>query len=358
MAHLQPNLAPAGGAASLPADPGMRSWKEIVAPYRHSDLRRSIWQLASTATLFFAAWVLAYRLLEVSYALTVLVAIPASFLLIRLFIFQHDCGHGSFFPSRRANDIVGSVIGVVMLTPYHYWRKTHAIHHATHGDLERREFGDIQTISVREYKARSRWGKLRYRLYRNLFVLLVIGPTYQFIFKHRLPLDAPRKWTREWASILWTDAALAAVALVAWQTFGLAELVIVHGTIMVITGAIGIWLFYVQHQFEDTYWESTENWDFHRAGLEGSSMYDLPRVLHWLTGNIGYHHIHHIASHIPNYNLRRAYEENPELQRVTRLSLLESLRCARLKLWDEDRRRLVTFREASLAERGPRPVEA
>src|SRR4029079_13238321 len=239
----------------------------------------------------------------------------------------------------------GAALGVVTITPYQYWRRTHAIHHATSGDLDRREMGDINTLAVDEYLALSRWGKLCYRLYRNMFVLLVLGPLYQFVLKHRYPFDMPKGWGKEWRSVLGTNLALAAVLYLAHRTIGIGTLALVHLPITVISGALGVWLFYVQHQFEDTYWELHPDWDFHRAGVEGSSYFDLPPVLHWFTGNIGYHHVHHLASRIPNYRLRACREAVPELQHVTRLTIGSSFACARLKLWDPEQRRLIGFRE-------------
>jgi len=283
------------------------------------------------------------RGLEVGYWLTLLLALPASGLLTRLFIIQHDCGHGCFFRSMRANHAVGFVLGVVTLTPYQYWRRTHAIHHASSGDLDHRDFGEIATLTVREYQALSPGGRLRYRLFRNMFVLLVLGPFFQFVLKHRLPLDTPREWKGEWRSVMATNLALAAVLVTMGLTIGLGQFALVHLPIVLVSGALGVWLFYVQHQFEDTYWENQPEWDFHRAGAEGSSFLDLPAVLHWFTGNIGYHHVHHLSSRIPNYSLRRCMEENPELHQVTRLTLGQSLQCGHLKLWDEERRRLVGF---------------
>ena len=330
-----------------PARPasGEAAWNKILAPYKSADLGRSLFQLLSTAALYAFGWYLMLQSLEVSYWLTLLIALPMAGLSTRLFIIQHDCGHGAFFRSSRANHWVGGLLGVVTLTPYMYWRRTHAIHHATSGDLDRRDLGDIETRTVAEYLAYSKLGKFGYRLYRSMFVLLVVGPFYQFVLKHRLPLDTPREWKREWGSVLWTNLGLAAVTGAMWATVGIGNFLAVQAPIIMLSCGFGVWLFYVQHQFEDTYWELHPEWDFHRAGLEGSSFLDMPRVMHWFTGNIGYHHIHHLSSRIPNYKLRRCMEDNPELQRVTRLTLLGSLKCARLKLWDQESRRLIGFRE-------------
>ena len=322
-----------------------KTWKRLLAPYKRPSLRRALFQLLDTALPFAALWALMAALLDTAPVLSLLLALPAGGLFIRLFIIQHDCGHGSFFRSPAANNALGSALGVLTLFPYGYWRRTHAIHHATSGNLDSREFGDIETLTVREYQALSRWGRLRYRLYRHPLVLFGIGPLYQIVVKHRFPFDIPWAWKREWASVLATNVGIAAVAgglcaLVGWQTFLVVQLAVV-----MVAGPIGIWLFYVQHQFEETYWEHDDGWSFYRAGAHGSSFYDLPRVLHWFTGNIGYHHIHHLSSRIPNYRLREAWEENPALQRVTRLSLRESLRCGRLRLWDEERRAMIGFRE-------------
>ena len=339
--HLITPTGASGAAGTAPAD--QRTWNEILAPYKGAHLGKSLWQLSTTLGLFAVNWWLMLQSLEVSYWLTLLLALPAAGLLTRLFIIQHDCGHGSFFRSPRANHAVGFVLGVLTLTPYRYWRRTHALHHASSGDLDRRDFGEIRTLTVAEYRALSPWRRLGYRIYRNLFVLLVVGPVYQFVFKHRLPLDAPRSWKREWISVMATNLALAATILTLGWAVGVQRLALVHAPIVVISGALGVWLFYVQHQFEDTYWENHPEWDFHRAGIEGSSFLDLPAWLHWFTGNIGYHHLHHLSSRIPNYSLRRCMKEIPEGGKVTRLSLVQSLRCARLKLWDQESRRLVGF---------------
>ena len=318
-------------------------WRRFLAPYKQSSTRAALVQLLNTALPFGFLWYLMARSLDVSYALTLALAVPTGFLFIRLFILQHDCGHGSFFPARNANHMVGSMLGVVTLFPYGYWRRTHSIHHATSGNLEHREFGDIKTYTVREYQGFSAVYRWLYRLYRHPFVLLGVGPAYQFILKHRFPFDLPWSWKREWASVLWTNLGIALTfgALSWW--LGWRSVILVHLPVVLIAGAVGVFLFYVQHQFEDTYWEHDESWDFYSAGVRGSSFLDLPESLHWLTGNIGYHHIHHLTSRIPNYRLAECFHQNPSLQQVTRLTLWQAVRCLRLKLWDEETRTLVGF---------------
>jgi len=280
-----------------------RYWNRLLSKYAVANNGKATFQLITTAALFVLCWYLMFLSLRGPYWGTLLLTLPTVGMLMRLFIFQHDCGHGSFFASTRANNLVGALIGVVTLTPYGYWRRTHAIHHATSGNLDRREFGDVDTITVREYLALSFWSRLGYRLYRHPFVLFVLGGPYQFLLKHRFPFDMPASWKKEWNSVMGTNVAIAAVVLLAWQLIGLQRFLLVQGPIILSMGCVGIWLFYVQHQFEDTYWRKNPEWNFHRAAMEGSSFYDLPRILHWFTGNIGYHQIHHLASRIPNYNL-------------------------------------------------------
>ena len=320
-----------------------RSWAEVLRPYAKPSVGRSILQLLTSAVPFALVWFLMLVSLEYSYWVTLLLGLLGAGFLMRLFIIQHDCGHGSFFRSRAANNILGSLLGVITLTPYAYWRKAHAIHHATSGNLDHRGFGDVTTLTVKEYLALTRWGRFRYRLYRHPLVLFGLGPVYEFILRHRFPYSLPTSWKREWASVLWTNLGILAIVAAMWNTIGIQAFLAVHLPIALIGGSAGIWLFYIQHQFEDTYWEQDDAWSYHPAGLEGSSYYDLPRILHWFTGNIGVHHIHHLSSRIPNYRLRQCLRENPELQQVTRLTFWDSLKCARLKLWDEERRKLVGF---------------
>jgi len=319
------------------------NWREILAPYKLASTRSAVVQLVDTALPFAVTWYLMIRSLEVSYLLTLALSVPAGFLFIRLFILQHDCGHGSFFPSRHANNLIGSLLGVITLFPYGYWRRTHAVHHATSGNLDRRELGDVKTYTVREYLGFTPVHRWLYSLYRHPLILLGFGPLYQFVLKHRFPFDIPWSWKREWASVLWTNAGIAAVFAVLARAFGWRAILLVHLPVVLVAGAVGVFLFFVQHQFEDTYWERDQTWDFYRAGVRGSSFFDLPPALHWLTANIGYHHIHHLASLIPNYRLAQCFRENPGLRQVTRLSLWQGVKCLRLKLWDEESRTLVGF---------------
>jgi omega-6 fatty acid desaturase (delta-12 desaturase) len=264
---------------------------------------------------------------------------------------QHDCGHGSFFRHRAANDWVGRAIGALTLTPYDVWRRNHAIHHASSGDLERRGIGDIHTLTVREYLALSRWHRLGYRLYRNPIIMFGLGPAYLFIVQHRLPVGAIRGGLQPWLSTMATNATIAAVILMMMWLVGVKPFLLVHLPITLLAASIGVWLFYVQHQFEDTYWAEAPAWTLHEAALHGSSHYDLPGILRWFTANIGVHHVHHLSSRIPYYRLTSVLRDHPELRAVGRLTLLQSLTCVRLVLWDEGRRRLISFRELRAARR-------
>jgi omega-6 fatty acid desaturase (delta-12 desaturase) len=337
--------------------PNETAWRVLLAPYKKASWGRALFQLLNTAVPFAALWYLMALSLNVSYWLTLALAIPEAFLFVRLFIIQHDCGHGAFFPSRWANNAVGGVLGVVTLFPYGYWRRTHAIHHATSGNLDDREFGDIRTLTVKEYQALSPMKRFGYRLYRSPLVLFGVGPLYQFVIKHRFPFDIPLSWKREWRSVLLTNLAIAASFLGLAMTFGWATVALVHLPIVLFAGTAGVWLFYVQHQFKETYWDRADSWDFYRAGVHGSSFYDLHPIFHWLTGNIGYHHIHHLSSQIPNYRLAACFRENPAMQRVTRMTFVQSLRCARLRLWDEDRRTMIGFSDLARLPKTAAAVE-
>jgi len=323
----------------------VQQWTEILKPYWGPDHRRSITQLLNSAIPFFVIWYAMYRSLEVSYALTLALAFPAAGFLIRLFIIQHDCGHGNFFRSRAARDWVGRAIGVLLLTPYDYWKRTHAYHHAHAGDLDFRGLGDVDTITVKEYLAMNRMGRLKYRLYRHPLVLFGVGPFYQFFIKHRYPLDAPRDWKGAWRSVWWTNAGLVAVVVAMGMTIGFTRFAMIQLPIVVITTTVGVWLFYVQHQFESTYWDWHEQWDYYDASLYGSSYLVLPAPLQWMTGNIGVHHVHHMSARIPNYKLQQAHDENPEFHAVTKVRFRDTIRLINLSLWDEDERELIRFKD-------------
>ena len=319
---------------------------EILARYGIPDGKRSVFELCSTAVPFLLLWALMLWCLE-SYAYWVCLplALPAAAFLVRLFMIQHDCGHGSFFRRRSTNDWVGRVIGVLTLTPYDYWRRTHAVHHATSGNLDRRGIGDVDLLTVAEYQALPRWRRIAYRLSRNPFVLLGLGPLYLFVLKYRLPLGLMRNGKGVWISAMSTNLALAGIGVGVSALVGLQNFLLTLLPITLLAGSEGIWLFYVQHQFEDTYWEKQANWSFHAGALQGSTHYDLPGVLRWFTANIGIHHVHHLASRIPSYRLHEAVADHPELRDVGRLTLRESFKCFRLALWNEQSRMLVAFRD-------------
>ena len=334
------------GAVRRSPDPQkVEHWTRILEPYWGADTRRSIGQLLTTLTLFVLLWYATLRSLEVGYWLTLIVAVPTAGFMMRLFLIQHDCGHGSFFHSRAARDWVGRLIGVMVLTPYDYWRKTHAYHHAHSGDLDMRGFGDVDTFTVREYLSWSWLKRLRYRLYRHPLVLFGFGPAYQFLVKHRFPADAPRTWTQAWRSVWWTNVAIVGVVGVMWMTVGIQRFLLVQVPVTMLASTFGVWMFYVQHQFEDTYWHWHENWDYYDSALYGSSFLALPRPLQWLTASIGVHHVHHMSSRIPNYKLQQVHDENPEFHVVTKVGLKDTWRLINLSLWDEDRGELIRFKD-------------
>jgi acyl-lipid omega-6 desaturase (Delta-12 desaturase) len=322
-----------------------RAWVAILAAYRKPSHARSIAELAITAVSFAVIWFSMWASLAAGYWLCLLLAVPTAGFLVRLFMIQHDCGHGSFFRHRLANDWLGRAIGVLTLTPYDFWRRDHAIHHATSGNLERRGIGDINTLTVGEYTAMSTWRRLRYRLYRHPLVMFGIGPAYLFILRHRLPKGQVRGGSRLWLSTMTTNAAIALVVATMMWLVGAGPFLLVQLPVTLLAGSIGVWLFYVQHQFEGTYWARAEGWDRHDAAVHGSSHYCLPGVLRWFTANIGIHHVHHLCSGMPFYRLPQVLRDHPELGAVGRLTLSESLRCVRLVLWDEGRQRLISFRD-------------
>ncbi|MGB8647307.1 MAG: fatty acid desaturase [Anaerolineae bacterium] len=321
-------------------------WYRELGTYEKPDLGRAIWQLVDTLVPFLGLWVLMAYMLQhqVSYALVFPLVVVAAALQIRIFIFFHDCTHGSFFASRRANQILGYVTGIICYTPYDEWRHTHAVHHATAGDLDRRGLGDIETLTVQEYRQASSWKQFTYRLTRNPAFLLAIGAPLLFIVLHRLPRAGAGR--REALSVWYTDAAMAVVIVFLSWTIGLGPFLLIQLPMAIIAAAGGVWFFYVQHQFDGVYWARHENWDYFKAALEGSSYYKLPLVLQWISGNIGFHHIHHLKPRIANYHLPQCYENIPALQTVKPLTLRTSLKSLSLNLWDEENQRMVGFKEA------------
>lgn len=333
---------------TLPKDhrpPATRpDWIKAMARYELPSLRRALWQMLDTFIPYLALWALMVLLLKrgAPYGIVLLLSIVAAGLQVRIFIMFHDCCHGSFFRSHVANTVLGTVAGVMTFTPFKDWRQAHNMHHATSGDLDRRGVGDVTTMTVEEYRAAPLMRRLRYRAYRHPLVMFVLGPVWVFLVSFRFfPKNAKRP---ERISILITNVSIAAVACAASWTIGLRTYLLIQLPILLISGAAGIWLFYVQHQFEKDYWARHEVWDPLRAALQGSSFYKLPKVLQWFSGNIGLHHIHHIRPRIPNYNLQRCLDAVPALQAVEPLTLWRSLQSLRFRLWDEAGQKMVGFR--------------
>jgi acyl-lipid omega-6 desaturase (Delta-12 desaturase) len=321
-----------------------------LAPYRQPDARRAVLEIIITIVPFMAVWATMLWLMQYSVWLAWLLVPLGGALLVRLFIIQHDCGHSSMFQSRGANDWVGRALGVLTLTPYDYWRRSHALHHSTSGNLDRRGIGDITTLTVEEYRALGFWGKLGYRVYRHPIVLFVIGPAWLFIITHRLPLTAARRGELPWASTMGTNVGIAAIYGAMMYAVGPWNFLLIQLPIAAFASSLGVWLFYVQHQFEETHWERQPEWTHEDAALHGSSFYDLPRPLMWLTGNIGIHHVHHLSSRIPFHRLPAVIRDFPELKtEAQRFSFIDSLKCVPLTLWDEKARKLVSFRQSRQA---------
>ncbi|RMF66934.1 MAG: fatty acid desaturase [Calditrichaeota bacterium] len=320
------------------------TWQQAIAPYTRPVTWRSVWQVINSVIPYLALWYLMYLSLGVSYWLTLGLAVLASGFLMRSFIILHDCGHGAFFKSQKANDILGFLIGILTFTPYYYWRHDHAVHHASAGDLDRRSVGDIWTLTVKEYAESSFWRRFGYRLYRNPLVMFLVGPLFVFLLRYRLPLGATSK--RERLNVHYTNLAILGIVVIMAATIGLQAYVLVQLPITMISTAAGVWMFYVQHQFEEVYWERHENWDYVAAALDGSSFYKLPKVLQWFTGNIGFHHIHHLSPRIPNYQLSACYRDNPIFQEIEPITLKSSLKSLTFRLWDEEQRKLVGYAPA------------
>jgi omega-6 fatty acid desaturase (delta-12 desaturase) len=320
------------------------AWRDVLRPYAQPRVGRSLLDLATSVLPYFALFALMYAALEVSYLLVLALSLPAAGFLLRTYILFHDCAHGSFLPGKRANAWVGTALALIVYTPFQAWRHSHAMHHATAGDLDRRGDGDVPTLTVAEYRALPPLKRLGYRLFRNPLVMFGIGPLYAMLIQPRLVSRDARPRIKR--SVMGTNLALALLVGGACWLMGWREFLMVQGPAALLAAAAGVFLFYVQHQFEDTYWQNSEDWSYDDAALRGSSYLKLPKLLQFFTGNIGLHHVHHLSARIPNYNLQRAHDANPVFHSVPTLSLLDGLRTVRLKLWDEERGRLVTWAEA------------
>lgn len=333
-------------------------WRTDIALYRKTSLGHSLWQVANTLIPLFVVWYLMYLSLSYSYWLTLVLAPLAAGCHVRTFIIFHDCGHGSFFKAAWANDVLGFICGILCLTPYYHWRHAHALHHATSGNLGRRVTGDVMpmswskyvdtngsilTLTVKEYLQLSTWERAVYRVYRQPFVLFVLVPTFLFVVLHRFAsADGGKK---ERYSVIGTNLALLAVSLLLIANIGIVPFLLVEVPIVILTTTIAVWLFYVQHQFEETYWEPKSHWDFVSAALQGSSYYKLPQVLQWFTGNIGFHHIHHLSPRIPNYYLQKCHEASQLFQQTRAITIWASGKTIFANLWDEEQRKMVGFRQ-------------
>ena len=339
--------APARGAPPLPPPADKASWRPVVAQYQLQRPHRAVLQLVTTLLPLAALFAAMYQLLALSFWWTLVFVLPAGALLVRTFVLMHDCAHGSFFSSRRANRVVGAVTGLLTLIPFEHWRHEHALHHASAGDLDRRGHGDVETLTIREYLARTPSGRLRYRIIRHPLVFLILGPLF-FVLDKRVPPRGVGAGRAQVASVWLTNAAIVIVGGGLIALFG-SRVLLIYLPAYYLAVTAGIWLFFVQHQFEGTYWEEHQRWDYASAAIAGSSYFQLPAVLQWVTGSIGFHHVHHLGPKIPNYNLQRCHDENPLFHRATVITLRKSLSALRLALWDEDEGRLVSFDRARQA---------
>ncbi|MBO0769757.1 MAG: fatty acid desaturase [Solirubrobacterales bacterium] len=331
-------------------------WKAILAPYTEPCARRGSAAIVTSVLPYLALTVAMYLLYTISPLLSLVLLLPAAGFLVRTFVVFHDCAHGSLLPSRRANAIFGNILGVLVLAPYAAWRHEHAVHHATHGDLDRRGTGDVETLTVREYNERGWGGRFAYRAFRNPLIMFGLGPIFAMIIRPRLISADMRPRIRN--SILANDLALAVVGVAVGWLFGWWQLLIIWLPTAMIAGAAGIFLFYVQHQFEDAYWERGDDWSYYDAALRGSSYLKLPAILNFFSANIGFHHLHHLNARIPSYHLPEAHRSSPDFAKVPTLTMLDGVRCVRYKLWDEQSRRMVGFAEARASLRAGQAATA
>ena len=326
-----------------------QSWHEIIMKYNKPDLRKSIWQILNTFIPYVGLWILMYLSLDYPYWVTLLLTLPAAGLLIRLFIIFHDCGHGSFFHTRRVNDLVGKIIGVLTFTPYSPWHYNHKVHHATSGNLDKRGTGDVWTLTVDEYRALSKWDRFLYRIYRNPLIMFTFGSVFVVLIKNRFAKKEMNKQGR--MNVYVTNVGILLLASSLSLVIGIKAYILIQMPIIIFAHCAGLWLFYVQHQFEDVSWDTGEVWDYKTAAVEGSSFLKLPAVLQWFTGNIGFHHVHHLSPLIPNYNLARCHYENELFRNVKPMTLFSSFKTLKLRVWDEATRQMISFRKMALTAR-------
>jgi omega-6 fatty acid desaturase (delta-12 desaturase) len=334
-------------SAAQEAAPDPRQLMAALKPFSIPSTGRSVWELAATLVPFAATILVMLIAIDAGYYIALVLSPVAGLLLLRAFIIQHDCGHSAFFAKRAGNDWTGRALGVLTFTPYDCWRRSHTLHHANTGNLDARGYGDVDTLTVREFQSRSPMQRFWYRVYRHPVVLFGIGPAYLFLLRHRLPIGLMRAGSQYWVSALATNLVTAVILGGLVWAFGLTATVLAIIPALLIAASTGVWLFYIQHQFEDAHWDSGKDWSFHEAALHGSSHLDLPQPLRWFTGNIGIHHVHHLMSRIPFYRLPEVLKAYPELRGLNRFTMSQTLRPLMLTLWDEDKRKLVTFRDAA-----------
>ncbi|PGM53321.1 fatty acid desaturase [Bacillus sp. AFS053548] len=320
-----------------------KSLRKQIIPYEKSNLKASIWQMMNTFIPFIFLWYLAYKSMSISVVLTIFIDIVAALFLIRIFIIFHDCCHQSFFKNKTANKVLGTITGVVTLFPFSQWKHSHSVHHATSGNLDKRGIGDMWVLTVEEYVAASFWTKIQYRLYRNPLIMFGLGPIYIVLITNRF--NTKNAKLKERLNTYLTNILIVGVSALFCYTIGWENYLLVEGPIFFISAVLGIWLFYVQHQFEDTYFEEDGNWEYVKAAVEGSSFYKLPKLLQWITGNIGYHHVHHLSPRVPNYNLESVHNNTLPLQNVPTITLKTSLTSLKFKLWDEESKQFVGFKD-------------
>ncbi|PGL71153.1 fatty acid desaturase [Bacillus sp. AFS055030] len=320
-----------------------KSLRKQIIPYEKSNLKASIWQMINTFIPFILLWYLAYKSISISVVLTIFIDVVAALFLIRIFIIFHDCCHQSFFKNKTANKVLGTITGVVTLFPFSQWKHSHSIHHATSGNLDKRGIGDMWVLTVEEYIAAPLITKIQYRLYRNPLIMFGLGPIYIVLISNRF--NTKNAKLKERLNTYLTNSLIVGVSALFCYTIGWQNYLLVEGPIFFISAVLGIWLFYVQHQFEDTYFEEDENWEYVKAAVEGSSFYKLPKLLQWITGNIGYHHVHHLSPRVPNYNLETVHNNTLPLQNVPTITLKTSLTSLKFKLWDEETKQFVRFKD-------------